>query len=212
MPQTITIIRHAETKYNLVHRVQGHIDVHLSDGGKVQAAKLAARFKPETIDAIYTSDLARAWQTAELINSHHQVPLKKTKLLRERFLGRLEGMQLTSQRELAKQQGYTGQFAEWNYEFVISMGGELKDSINQRLKRFWIRIKKRHPHQHIVIVSHGGVIPSLIQTITQSVETIFPRLDNTSVTRLVKSDSSGQYDIKYSNDITHLYYSPALED
>ena len=89
----IILTRHGETIENIEGRFQGHLPGKLSEKGKIQAKKLALRFKDEKFDYIFSSDLTRAVDTAKEIKKFHQnIPIKFTKELRERNLGELQGV------------------------------------------------------------------------------------------------------------------------
>jgi len=84
-------VRHGETDWNRVRRLQGHTDIALNATGVGQAARLAAALAAEPIDAIHSSDLSRAVATAEPVAVALGIPLMRDALLRERNYGVLEG-------------------------------------------------------------------------------------------------------------------------
>jgi 2,3-bisphosphoglycerate-dependent phosphoglycerate mutase len=84
-------VRHGETDWNRVRRLQGHTDIALNPTGIEQAARLAAALATEPIDAIHSSDLLRAVATAEPVAVALGVPVIRSALLRERNYGVLEG-------------------------------------------------------------------------------------------------------------------------
>jgi broad specificity phosphatase PhoE len=88
----IILVRHGETDWNKVHRLQGGgSDTPLNETGKKQAARLAARLQSENFQAVYSSPLQRAVHTAEAIAGPHRLIVKIEKGLREIDLGNLEG-------------------------------------------------------------------------------------------------------------------------
>ncbi len=88
----LILIRHGETVQNYTGVCQGQGDGQLSNTGREQARKLGLRFKDKHIDALYSSDLTRAMDTAEEIRKHHEgLELIIDKRLRERYFGKLEG-------------------------------------------------------------------------------------------------------------------------
>src|SRR5574337_351345 len=89
----LLLVRHGETAWNADGRVQGHLDIALNDVGRTQARRLAEKLRDEgeRIDLIYSSDLARARQTAQAVADAAGVPLQITPALRERCFGAFEG-------------------------------------------------------------------------------------------------------------------------
>ena len=89
---TILLARHGETDWNLERRVQGHTDRPLNESGRAQALALADRLSTESLDAVYSSDLARARETAAVIAARHGLDVIETSDLREKDFGSWEGM------------------------------------------------------------------------------------------------------------------------
>jgi len=87
----ILAIRHGETAWNADGRVQGHRDIELNERGREQALALAAVLAGEAIDAVYSSDLQRARETAEAFALPAGLTVRTDAQLRERTFGRLEG-------------------------------------------------------------------------------------------------------------------------
>ena len=95
----IYITRHGETEWNAEGRIQGHTDVALSSRGQEQARMLARRLAGIQIDAVYSSDLKRAAETARVAVGERDVPLSLTPDLREYNKGVFEGMTADEYRE-----------------------------------------------------------------------------------------------------------------
>ena len=70
-PVLLTLIRHGPTEWNATRRFQGRTDLSLSERGRAHAAAIAEALREETIDALYSSDLARAMETAQAIAEPH---------------------------------------------------------------------------------------------------------------------------------------------
>lgn len=156
----ILLIRHGETAWNAVRRLQGHTDIPLSPTGERQAQALAQALAKEPLDAIISSDLGRAVQTAQAVAAlHPQVPLHTDAGLRERGYGAFEGLLYT---EIAER--YPIEFAEWqarNVDAVMPAGERLAESFRQFYQRCLDGIARwadQYPQQAIVIVAHGGVL------------------------------------------------------
>ncbi len=87
----IIAIRHGETAWNVDARIQGHLDIPLNDMGLWQAAQAGKALAGEPVAAIYSSDLLRAYVTAEAVAASTGATLTADKGLRERCFGRFEG-------------------------------------------------------------------------------------------------------------------------
>ncbi len=88
----LILIRHGETLWNKEGRVQGTSDIELSDIGTSQAGLLASSLKNQHIEAIYSSPLKRALQTAQIINEFHSLQINTYKELMEMDQGIFEGL------------------------------------------------------------------------------------------------------------------------
>ena len=92
----IILVRHGETEWNKIHRIQGGAsDVPLNDAGRLQAGNVAERLKDEKIQAIFSSPLQRALYTAREIARHHGLEVNLAPALREIDAGSLEGFPST---------------------------------------------------------------------------------------------------------------------
>lgn len=133
---TLLLVRHGETDWNAERRWQGHADVHLNARGLAQAHALAERLASERIDAIYTSDLSRARETADVLGARFRVPVVPNPGLREIDVGSLEGM-IDNQGD-----------QPWD--------GEAHEAHAERVLRAIHRIAALHPGGRILVVTHGG--------------------------------------------------------
>jgi broad specificity phosphatase PhoE len=134
---TLLLVRHGETDWNAVGRLQGHTDRPLSDFGRRQAEQLAGELEDEPLDAIYASDLARARETAEIAGERLGLPVVLDPDLREKDWGTWEG--LTS-------------IERDRVEFV----GESTEAHQERILGALKRIAERHPGGRVLVVTHGG--------------------------------------------------------
>jgi len=152
---TLLLIRHGETAWNAESRIQGQLDVPLSNTGIWQAGRLAQRLVPERIDAIFASDLARAWLTAQPIGQSRQVEPVADERLRERHFGIFEGHTLD---EIAKD--WPEEFAAWRERdpaWTIP-GGESATEFIARVLASLEEIAERHAGQTVAVVAHGGCL------------------------------------------------------
>src|SRR5690625_4056591 len=124
----IGLIRHGETDWNKAKRSQGHSDIPLNHAGKQQAHRVGERLTNETWDLIYSSDLQRAQQTAEIIQQYTNLPHYIDPRLRERHGGKIEG---TTETERIKKWGEAWQ--------TLDLGIETDEQINERGLSFFDR-------------------------------------------------------------------------
>ena len=156
---TIVLIRHGETAWNAERRLQGHLDIALNEEGLRQARALGDALAGEGFDAIYASDLARAWQTAQAVAAPHQLIVQRDAGLRERCFGGFEGL-LYADIEAR----FPRAFAAWQARDVdgaMPPGARPAETFRQ----FYARctgaigaIARRHPGQRLALVAHGGVL------------------------------------------------------
>jgi len=109
---TLLLVRHGETDWNAERRWQGHADVPLNERGREQARALAEQLAGESVDAIYSSDLSRARDTADILGARLDVPVVVDADLREIDVGPVEG--LTAE-ESAAFDGWQGEPQEKRY-------------------------------------------------------------------------------------------------
>jgi probable phosphoglycerate mutase len=197
----IVLIRHGETLWNRATRIQGHTDIPLSPLGLAQAQRLAEALVDEPLVAVYSSDLARARQTAESVAHAHQLDVRLDSGLRERAFGRFEGL---SWDEI--HQGYPEDAARWRRrepDFAVG-GGESLTVFSARCIDAARRICAVHRGDSIALVAHGGVLDCLYRAATR-VSLEAPRswqLGNASINRLLATPDG--FSLVGWNDDGHL--------
>jgi broad specificity phosphatase PhoE len=135
---TLLLVRHGETDWNAEGRLQGHTDRPLSDYGRRQAQRLAEELDSEELAAIYSSDLARAHETAAIVGERLDLPVELDPDLREKDWGTWEGLTAVERDRV---------------EFV----GESTEAHQDRILRALHRISERHPGDaRVLVVTHGG--------------------------------------------------------
>ena len=154
----ILAVRHGETAWNRETRIQGHIDIPLNPIGLLQARRLGEALQDEKIDAIYSSDLTRARQTAEAIARTTGAPLHLDVALRERAFGSFEG--LTFDEITTRWPEQAVRWRKRDLDFSAD-GGETIPAFYARCVSSVERLARAHPGQTLVIVAHGGVMDCL---------------------------------------------------
>lgn len=157
------LVRHGLTEWNTQQRYCGHSDIPLSAPGRVQARWLAQQLQKEEISTIYTSDLARASETAEIIASHRAQPvqLKVSPAWRELDFGAWEGLTYA---EIAEQfRDQLGFFTD--PEHCSPTNGESLAHMLQRVHTELAALASSDElpmNGGVVIVSHGGPLRALL--------------------------------------------------
>ncbi|MDB5754373.1 MAG: histidine phosphatase family protein [Massilia sp.] len=160
MPTThIVLIRHGETAWNAERRLQGHIDIALNAQGRRQAGAVAEALAGEHFDAIISSDLQRARQTAEALAATRGMQLRIDPALRERCFGGFEGLLYAD-----IEQRFPQEFAAWQARDIdapMPPGPRSAETFRQFYQRALDAIlgwADACPGQSIALVAHGGVL------------------------------------------------------
>jgi len=159
----IIAVRHGETAWNVDARLQGHLDVELNAKGFWQADQVARALADESVDAIYTSDLMRAWHTASAIEKATGAPVIANQGLRERGFGSYEGKTYA---ELEAQ--WPDAALRWRKREPdwAPPGGETLLALRQRVSNTVAALAQQHMGGQIVMVAHGGVMDVLYRLAT----------------------------------------------
>ncbi|MBR6058603.1 MAG: histidine phosphatase family protein [Victivallales bacterium] len=200
----LTIVRHGQTDYNIIRRIQGQSNSQLTDLGKHQARLLAKRLEHTAFNAFYTSDLDRAMDTAGTIHPIDDFILDKR--LRERAFGRWQGLNYMEIKKefpelISRYESYDPSFAP--------PGGESWNQMRERAKSFIDDMAARHANDDAVLaVSHGGLIKAIMAVVCDP-ELKLPGLptptgpvDNTAITKFTLLN--GKWRLNVWNDTAHL--------
>ena len=145
----IYIIRHGQTDWNIEHRTQGQTDIALNTNGIKQADLITQKISNLKIDSIISSDLKRAYMTAQIINKNFHKAIETDKRLREFCFGTLEGIT----RDKITQETWE-KFNENPKQF----NAETKEEIFNRIKSFIKDMKSEIKNKKVLVVTHGGPI------------------------------------------------------
>jgi probable phosphoglycerate mutase len=203
----LCIVRHGETAWNAEHRVQGQLDVPLNAIGQAQALAASRVLARETFDAIYSSDLSRAQQTAEPTASALGLTVVLDRDLRERHYGIFERLTYAEVRQKFPED--YARFEARDPEFAFRTGERLKDFYGRSIAVLQ-RISDAHRGESILVFTHGGVLDMLYRHVT-GLPVSAPRdfgIPNAGLNRLEVVSSGWQ--IRAWADIDHL--DDALDD
>ena len=165
------VLRHGQTAWNAEARIQGQLDIPLDETGRWQAERLAERDAEaqaeaqadEPLAAIYSSDLQRAWSTAQPLALRTGAPLIADPRLRERGFGSFEGrtyaeIESTQPEDARRWRQREPGFAPGGGERLLDFYPRCVDAV--------LALAARHPGQVIAVVAHGGVLDCLYRAAT----------------------------------------------
>ena len=168
----LILVRHGETDWNRDQRYQGHADPPLNEAGRAQARQLACSLEGLELDAIYTSDLRRAAETAEIIHAGRDIPLRRESGLREIDVGSWSGL--------------TRAEIEERFPGAEHHDGETREAMRERVVGTVTAISSRHEDERLLIVSHGGALRALLHHALED-ESV-PLVENCAIYRLAFRD------------------------
>lgn len=188
----IYLIRHGQTDWNIQRRLQGHTDIPLNNQGRKQATALKEVLAPLSIEAFYSSDLIRAFDTAELAKSHPEIPVFKIPGLREASLGDAEGL-FFDELHFRFPDAYTRWLSTGkpNEDFAFP-NGESKIQHRQRLQTTLESLFIEIPYSKIAIVTHGGSMRRILEICEDFHQKEF-KTANTSVYEIAYIPSEQKY-------------------
>jgi broad specificity phosphatase PhoE len=197
------LVRHAQTLWNQDNRFQGKTDMPLGPRGVVQAQRLAARFATARFAAVYSSPLMRSRQTADAIAVRAGAAVRIEPGIAEMDLGDWEG--LTGEQIDVRFDGAFGRWCVRPSQVPVS-GGEPVEAFRRRAREGFARVLAPHRDgEQLLVVSHGGVIASLLADWTAvEYDTMLRQqpMENASVTIVRWSD--GAPSVVRINDTEHL--------
>lgn len=168
----VLAVRHGLTDYNAERRLQGQLDVPLNDTGREQCRKCGAELQRMirdghnfTIDAVYSSPLQRARESAEIIREAAGIPcdIVVDNRIKEWNAGILQGHLLD---EVSVR--FPNEWAAWNKSrdpsYVFPEGESFQHRFD-RVKDFFLQVAARHLGQRILVVTHGGVMDDLFRLV-----------------------------------------------
>lgn len=159
------LIRHGETAWNAKQRLQGWADIPLNETGRAQARNLQRYFQAKNLcqqfDAVVSSDLKRAAETAQIAVAHRDLELHTDASLRERSYGIYEGKywrNLMRPVDATQEQGAAAQLPNLRQPDQPVPEGESLSQFHERIKTAFEQLAGQYSGQRIAVFAHGGVI------------------------------------------------------
>lgn len=202
MNQTqLIIVRHGQTQWNLKLIRQGHLDSPLTEKGVAQARALGERLARESFTALYSSDLGRALQTAQMIAEATGHKIVTDARLRERHLGIFQGLNGDEIREKYPEEYRLHRTVGPTY--IIPDGESVEQQVARNVE-YLKEIAERHLGEKIVVVTHGGVLSGLFRHTFSIPFTVPRRFEFTNASLNVFNYEDGNWFLQTWGDISHL--------
>ena len=204
-PTRILAIRHGETAWNVDFRIQGYTDIALNARGRDQALRLGAAVgkshDSEPVYAIYSSDLSRAFDTAQAVANNTGLTVTPDVGLRERTFGIFEGQTFDEVMQTRPEDAKRWRLREPDY---CPEGGESLSQFRARILGCVEALAIQHPGEQIAVVAHGGVMDVLYRAATgQSIQAARTwALGNAVINRLLWTPAG--FTLVGWNDTAHL--------
>lgn len=156
MSVTMCVVRHGETEWNAARRVQGQLDVPLSEVGRAQARSLSQALPEGRFSALYCSDLQRVQQTAAPAAERLGLEARIDAGLRERHYGSFQALTFPEAMERLPEQYALYQARDPEFDF--GGDGESLRDFSARALGCLTGIARRHPGEEVLVFTHGGVL------------------------------------------------------
>lgn len=194
-------VRHGESTYNAEGRVQGQSDVPLSPLGVRQGAAVAEALREKGVEAVFTSPLRRAYQTAELVAAAARCPLFVEDDLKEIHAGIFQD-KLRRDLEAAQPDEYR-RWIGGDLDYVIP-GGESRRQLAERGAAALRRIAAA-PYQTVAVIAHGRMfVVSFAALMPYEAQRIPAALQNGSITTLKADAATGEFRLVSADRTDHL--------
>ncbi len=199
---TLYIVRHGQAEGNIYRRCHGHYNGQLMPEGFKQLDRVAKRFASTPLDVVFSSDLDRAYQTAEAVCRYHPFKPIKNERLREIYMGDWEEIPWGDLKR-----DYPEQYQNWN-EHLAAYDNGTGESFARASDRMFdevSRLCRENDGKHIAVVSHAVAIRAfLCRAVYGGIEAAeqVGMGDNTAVTKLTYEN--GKFLLEFKNDNAHL--------
>lgn len=197
------LIRHGETLWNRQQRAQGQLDIPLSELGVAQAEALAQRLKHTKFAALISSDLSRAYRTAEICAAQLEMPIVTDPAWREIHCGEIQGLTLPE----IEAKGLSMRHKPVQYAWL---GGESRSDVMQRVEQAMLRLHQPYAEARVAVFTHGGTIRGAIHVALDDFEQKISlgERGNTSISIVqIRADARGR--LLVYNDTAHLMSLPS---
>lgn len=200
-PTQVIVVRHGQTEWNVRGRMQGHLDSPLTEIGIAQSQALAERLSKHRFTTLYSSDLGRACQTAQMVANKTGHSIIVDPRLRERKLGVFQSLTLAEiQKEHSEE--YNA-YQRNNPDYAMPQGESVRQRSREAIACFE-ELAQKHAGEAVVVITHGGVLHSLLRhalLLPLEIPRRF-RLFNASLN--IFSHAAGVWTLETWGDVSHL--------
>jgi broad specificity phosphatase PhoE len=198
---SIYLVRHGQTAWNKEEIFRGRTDIPLDEVGLKQGELVGEYFKGMEIQAIYSSSLSRAWQTAQKVAQFHDLKVQPLQGIIDMSFGNWEGRPHQEIRESDKET-----YRQWveTPHLVRLPGGESLDDVRKRAIAAIEEVIRNHPEKTLVLVSHRVICKVLICAILGLDNSHFWQItQDTTAINLIQY-RNGKYILSLMNETCHL--------
>ncbi len=197
----LVLVRHGQTDWNKEYRVQGHAGLPLNEAGLAQAEAIARMLKNEPVEAIYSSPLERAFQTAESISRHHDIDIIVRDGLKELNVGETDGLYYPDM-----QTSYPDFFNVWLKDPAMARwpGGESLPELQTKVWNAVENIASAGHEKSVVIASHFFALLTLLCKVLDMDLSSFRKLNLAVASISVVEFHEGKSRLISFNETCHL--------
>ena len=199
--QKLYLVRHGQSEWNYQRKIQGQQDILLTEEGKLQAKKLSHRLKSENIDVIYSSDLKRAYETANIIGKELNIDVTPMKSFREIAFGHWEGKEIEKLNVINEKEHLI--WLKEPHKFKME-GAETLYEIQKRAMDGVNLVLDENPGKNILIVSHGTTLKTIILGLLDMEVKYYNKLTLGNVSLTIIEFRDYNKVLKLLNDTCHL--------
>lgn len=171
MAMMLYIVRHGETDWNRMRKVQGHTDIPLNDYGRHLAEETAEGMRDIRLDMAYTSPLLRAKETAQIILGSRKAPLIEEERLKELSFGSYEGLCCSGEHKEPGSDEFNRFFTDTK-NYIPPKNGETVERLYERTGAFLQEICLREEEfkdKNILVSTHGATMNALLNRVKGNV-------------------------------------------
>jgi broad specificity phosphatase PhoE len=161
---TFGLLRHGQTEWNVLKKIQGSADSPLTTKGKEETGQWAETLKKYNWDRIIASDLGRVRETEDIINQKLHLPVTFYPSLREQCWGDWEGLTIPFIQENYQEDLARRVAKGWGFS---APGGETRQAVKDRVLATLLLSAEKWPGQKILVICHQGVVKSVLYSITK---------------------------------------------